>query len=461
MNTSLRGRLLLALGAGSVAVWLTLAAWQYRQIRHQVDLLFDAHIAEAAAALHGVIRSEALEHAGIRTASAELERFVLTELERHTQGPAYGRDHFYQVTFGRTAQYYQSPGAPAVRFAADGQHRFRTRHLAGTDWRIFTVETDGPEGPLTVTVGEPMAVRTPAIGALAMQLGAGLAGGALLLALLVLHAVHWALRPLRALAAAVQQRDPNHLDALAPDILPGEVAPLVAALNGLLLRLDEALAAERQFTADAAHELRSPLAALKVQAQVAARALQPAQRNQALAQLLVGVDRATRLVEQLLTLARVDPDIGSADFAIVAVHDVVTECLYEMANDAAQRGVTLINAVPPELTIRANAGALAIALHNLLDNALRYGPQGGRVEVSGQTTAGGGVELAVVDQGDGIPPERRSDVLRRFYRLPGTGANGSGLGLAIVQRIARLHGAELKLGDGPTGGLAVVLRFPP
>lgn len=461
MSGSLRARLLLALGAGSLMIWCGLAVWQYSQVRLQVDQLFDAHIAEAAGALHSLLRAEAQEHAVGGEMNRELERFIVAELERHAHGPVYGRDHFYQITFGRSAQYHQSAGAPALRLAADGKRGFRTREVEGTAWRVYTIATDGPEGPLGITVGEPLAIRTPTITRLAEQLGLALGVGLALLGMLVLQAIAWGLRPLGALTAELSRRDPHHLDPLMPNTVPREVVPLVVALNALLERLEVALASERQFTADAAHELRNPLAALKVQAQVAARTGETAQRDRALAQVLVGVDRATRLVEQLLTLARVDPDGANDAFTLVSLHELVAECIDAMAASAMPGVVLLHNEVPPELCMRGHASMLAIALHNLLDNAVRYAPQGGRVEISAATTAAGAIELCVVDQGPGIPAERRADVIRRFYRLPGAGGSGSGIGLAIVARIARLHRAELEFGDAPGTGLAVVLRFPP
>lgn len=460
MSGSLRTRLLLALGAGSLVIWCGLAVWQYWQVKLQVDRLFDAHIAEAAGALHGLLRAEAQEHAAGSEMNRELERFIVAELERHADGPVYGRDHFYQVTFGRSAQYQQSAGAPALRLAADGRHGFRTREVEGAAWRVFTIATDGPEGPLDITVGEPLGIRAPIIAGFAEQLGLALGIGLVLLGLLVLQAIAWALRPLDALTVALSLRDPNHLEPLMPTPVPREVMPLVAALNALLQRLEAALASERQFTADAAHELRNPLAALKVQAQVAARAGGTEQGDRAIAQVLVGVDRATRLVEQLLTLARVDPDMANGNFAAVSVHELVADCIAEVAACAAHDGVTLHNGVSRNLRVQGHADMLAIALHNLLDNAVRYGASGGRVEISAAATTAGAIEIRVIDQGPGIPAERRADVVRRFFRLPGASGSGSGIGLAIVARIARLHGAELELSDAPGSGLAVVLRFP-
>lgn len=461
MSGSLRTRLLLALGAASLVIWCGLAVWQYWQVRLQVDRLFDAHIAESAGALHGLLRAEAQEHTAGGAMNRELERFIVAELERHTDGPIYGRDHFYQVTFGRSAAYHQSAGAPALRLAADGRRGFRTREVEGAAWRVFTIATDGPEGPLDITVGEPLAIRTTTITRLAEQLGLALGAGLVLLGMLVLQAVAWGLRPLGALTAELSRRDPNHLQPLIRTTVPREVVPLVAALNALLGLLEAALESERQFTADAAHELRNPMAALKVQAQVAARTGATAQRDRAIAQVLVGVDRATRLVEQLLTLARVDPDMANGAFAAVSLHELAAGCLHEVESRAAHSGVTLHNGVPSDVWVQGDAGVLAIALHNLLDNALRYAAQGGRVEISAATTAAGAIELRVVDQGPGIAAKRRADVVRRFYRLPGASGSGSGIGLAIVARIARLHRAELEFRDAPGTGLAVILRFPP
>ena len=269
----------------------------------------------------------------------------------------------------------------------------------------------------------------------------------------------------RPLAARARLRPLNEAG------LPTEVAPLVHALNGLLDRLDRALDAQRAFIADAAHELRTPLTAVHLQAQLAERATTDAERSAALAELRAGLERATRLVEQLLTLAREEPGVSERPFAPVNVTEVAREVLAEYAPIAAARGVDLglaqgSAAAASDALVDGDANALRTLVSNLVDNAVRHTPAGGRVDVAAQRDGADGL-LTVRDSGPGIPASERERVFDRFYRVPGeaaAGVTGSGLGLAIVKRIADRHGATVSLGPGLTGpggeGLGVTVRLP-
>ncbi|MCC6656772.1 MAG: hypothetical protein IT512_01160, partial [Rhodocyclaceae bacterium] len=280
------------------------------------------------------------------------------------------------------------------------------------------------------------------------------------LALLVWLAVGAGLAPLAGVAREVARRDPDNLAPLDPGRSPREVLPLVAALNALFGRLKDSLEQERRFTADAAHELRTPLAAVKTQAQVALGATGEAERSRALANVVAGTDRASRLVEQLLVLARLDPQTALPTGQPVDLHELARQGVAELAPAAAAKGVEM-GLAPGEATpVAGDAVLLAVLLRNLLDNAVRYTPSGGEVEVSVGRTSGG-ASLAVVDSGPGIPEAERGKVCERFHRLLGSGEDGSGLGLSIVRRIADLHRATVVLGEGPGGrGLRVEVTFP-
>lgn len=253
-------------------------------------------------------------------------------------------------------------------------------------------------------------------------------------------------------------RDPTNLAALETSDVPVEILPLVGSLNTLLVRLEQALTNERRFTADAAHELRTPLAALKTQAQVARRADNAAQRDAALENLILGTDRATHLVEQLLTLARLDPEGESAvlketcDLAALA-----RRILADQTPTALSKHIELELTGLESVPITGNSAMLGILLRNLVDNAIRYTPSGGRVAVSVVAN-----RLEVTDSGPGIPEQEKQRVFDRFYRVLGTEASGSGLGLSIVQRIVDHHGAKLILETGEQGkGLSVTVVFHP
>jgi signal transduction histidine kinase len=262
------------------------------------------------------------------------------------------------------------------------------------------------------------------------------------------------LQPLAAVALEIASRDSDHLVELRPARAPEEVRPLVEAINSLFTRVEQTLESERRFTADAAHELRTPLAALTAQAQVAMQARSAAEREHAMAQLATSLRRATRLVDQILTLARLDPEdrppTGRVDLGGLAEEVCARHGALALEKDIALE----LNAEP--VTVPGDSDMLRILLRNLVDNAIRYTPVGGQVTVA--VTREG---LSVTDSGPGIPVEERARVFNRFHRLAGQDIEGSGLGLSIVARIAERHGAAISLDSGADGrGLKISVRFP-
>ena len=282
---------------------------------------------------------------------------------------------------------------------------------------------------------------------------------------LIWYAVGVGLRPLDAMSRAVAKRRPDAMAPLAETTLPRELRPLAGSLNALLARLDDALAAQRRFTADAAHELRTPLAAVRLQVELAERAPDATARAAALTELKSGVDRAARLVEQLLTMARFEPDAPEDAATRVDLTPIVHDALVTRAALAEDKHIDMGSARDAPVAVRGDAASLAMLLANLLDNALRYTPAGGRIDVAVDDDRGHAV-LSVTDTGPGIPPAERERVFERFHRgssaISAPDANGSGLGLSIVRRIADAHRATVTLGEGAGGrGLAVSVRFPP
>jgi signal transduction histidine kinase len=249
---------------------------------------------------------------------------------------------------------------------------------------------------------------------------------------------------------------------LAAGNVPEELVPLAESLNALLARLDEALSAQRRFTADAAHELRTPLAALKLQVGLAKRAQDESQRASALTELEAGVDRAAHLVEQLLTMARLEPESPDRRHERVDLAALARDAIVARASLAEDKRIDLGLTGAAGAPVRGDPAMLAMLIGNLLDNALRYTPAGGRIDVAIEASPDE-TRLSVIDNGPGIAPADRQRVFERFYRggAQGGEATGSGLGLSIVRRIANAHGATVTLGEGPDGrGLAVDVRFP-
>ena len=340
-------------------------------------------------------------------------------------------------------------GLTALAWLAAGIYAYvEVRHEARElfDEHLSRHEAREAREEIAETLGEalvwPLAAALPAL-ALAIWIGVG-AG----------------LRPLGELRRELGRRGPEDLAPLEPARAPAEIEPLVAELNRLFGRIGGALERERRLTADAAHELRTPLAVLSTQAQVARRASSDAARNEALDALVAGSERAARLIEQMLTLARLESaeDRGAAQ--PVALRALAREALAEAAPFAHGKNIDLELTEGPEVAVPGQPGLLGILLRNLLDNAVRYTPAGGavRVAVSGDR---GTARLEVADNGPGVPAPELGRLGERFHRLEDAGGTGSGLGLSIVLRIAELHRGRVRFAAAaPSGGLAVTVELP-
>lgn len=324
-----------------------------------------------------------------------------------------------------------------------------------TEWRVYALK----EGGLTIQVASNMANRVRKFANIVPWLFIPLGLLVVVLGLLIRAAVARALAPLERVRGEIVQRGAPRLQALDSAGLPSEVAPLVDALNGLLTRLNGAMAGQRRFIADAAHELRSPLTAIRLQSQLASRAPDAATREHALAQLAAGVDRAAHLVEQLLNMARLEPDARHVQFEPLALDALIKACVADFSALADARGIDLGVGECVPLTLMGESESLRMLLRNLIDNALRYCAPGARVDVELRADA----ELALLtvsDTGPGIPPEARERVFERFQRLAGAEVPGSGLGLAIARQVAVMHGGEIRLAEATGGGLRVEVRLP-
>ena len=337
------------------------------------------------------------------------------------------------------------------------QEGFATLHHAGREWRIYSTRSQRQ----TIQVAQPTALRAE----LAVRTAARLLLPVLLvlpfLALLGWWIVGRGLLPLTTVAHALGQRDPTSLKPVATDDLPNELLPLVQSLNELLQRLEASFDVQRRFAADAAHELRTPLTALTLQVQLAARAQNEEERAVALERMEQGVKRATRLVQQLLILARLDPEASRVPSESVDLAHLASATVDELQPLAAEKAIRLRVDAASEARVSGHEDALRIQLTSLIDNAIRYTASGGEVTVTAAITEDRPT-ISVLDTGPGIPPDERGRVFDRFYRGRNAPAGGSGLGLAIVRRIADLHGATVALEGGENAaGLRATVTFPP
>jgi signal transduction histidine kinase len=274
----------------------------------------------------------------------------------------------------------------------------------------------------------------------------------------------WATRrgvqPLQTLADSIARREAGDPTRITAPLIYSEAWPIVRELNALLDRESRRLDAERGFLADAAHELRTPLAAIATQAHLVLGATEPAERRRLAQGLQDGLERVSHLLAQLLTIARVDAPGTVLSPECIDVAAILRERLAELSAPARARSISLVLDCPDVLTARVNRSGFVSIVDNLVDNAIRYTPSGGHVAVSLAGTEGD-LELVVRDDGPGIAPDERERVFERFYRIPGSTAPGSGLGLAIVRRIAQAHDATVRFVDGLSGtGVGVVVRLP-
>ena len=334
---------------------------------------------------------------------------------------------------------------------------FSTVRVRDTTYRLFCLVA----GHQRIAVAQDLALRSDLAGELALRTVSPMLGMVPLLLLLVWWVVGASLAPVTRVRQQLAERQGDDLSQVSQTGLPDEVRPLVQELNLLLARVRRAFDAQKNFVADAAHELRSPLAALKLQVEVLRRAPTESVREVALQRLVAGIERATRLVEQLLLLARHQEGSAMRAPALrVDLGAVARLALADVATAARQRDITLHSEVLAMAPVLGHEEGLRILVRNLLDNAIKYTPAGGQVRIAVQPQ-GSRALLRVEDSGPGIAPEDRVRVFDRFHRLPAAQGSGSGLGLAIVKTVADLHGAALSLEVGAElGGLCVLIELP-
>ncbi|WP_456280732.1 ATP-binding protein [Cupriavidus sp. JZ107] len=460
---SIQRTLLWWLALGLLAGIAAATALIYGQARQEANALFDYQMRQVALALPSQFSGPALPSLSPPLPPGTDNLFRSDE------------DVVIHIWDGTGRSLYLSHSRPSLPPRAElGFSNVRTDD---GEFRIYSVQL----GPAVVQIAQPMSARREVAARMALRTVAPLLLLLPLLGWMVWLAVGRGLRPVREIARQVGKRDANALSPLAVAEMPAEIAPLTEALNLLLARLSDAIDTQRAFIADAAHALRTPLTALQLQAQLVERADSEPARREAVGNLRDGLERLTHLVTQLLTLARHEPGAAVAGQQPVALRELAAAVVGEMTQAALDRNIDLGLDASGDgdgddggnrrqagdagagdaagLTVQGDADALRILLTNLIDNALRYVPAGGKVDVRVQRGDAGRVALIVADNGPGIPPEQRARVLDRFYRLPDAPSGGSGLGLAIVDEIAQVHRATLSLEDNEPG-LRVRVVFP-
>lgn len=446
--SSIRTRLFVILLAATGVVWLSAVWWIQHSTRSEVEQVLDARLAEAAQMVSSLISDRRIDVAS--AGPMELD------LPVPAAGSDYSRQLSCQIWSLDGALLGASASAPSGRLAAE-QTGFSDSLVDGEAWRVYTMINE--DLGLRVMVGDRLTVRE--------RLVTDVVRGLLLPALAilpVLAALIWisvgrGLAPLDRMARALSARAADDLGPVAAGPLPREIRPMGAALDGLFARVAGAREREKSFTAFAAHELKTPLAGIKTQAQIAAMAPDEATRRQALARIETGVARTDRLVRQLLELAAVDgaPEGGGE---IVDMTRLATDLVQDMRRLAIERDVQLRLEMAPELFCRIPDPVLpAVALRNIVENAVLASPPGGEVMVEG-VARDARITLSVLDRGPGIPEAERARVTERFFRGAGAPAGGSGLGLAIAQVAVERLGGRLGFEARAGGGEAVQIVLP-
>jgi signal transduction histidine kinase len=429
---SIRARLLVALFILVALISMLAAGVTYRRVLNETSDLFDYQLRQMALSL--------------RTQISLAPRIEVPP----DQGDADFVVQIWDVFGART--YLSRPGLPLINQTVLG---YADLSLRGEAWRAYGLQTaDG-----VIQIAQPARVRQNLARAAAGRVIVPL----LLLLPIMIAAVAWivnrGLLPLRYVTAEVHRRDVRTLAPLGTEDLPSEIEPLVGELNRLLERLQRAFSTQRAFISDAAHELRSPLTALRLQLQLLDRAPDEAARAEARTRLGDAIERAIHLVEQLLALARSEPQEAALAVESVDLSAAAAEGIRDTHDLALSKHIDLGLEASRQLNISGDREALRTLVRNLVDNAVRYTPPGGSVQVRTRDASGQAV-LEVIDNGPGIPREDRDRVFDRFYRRAGAQESGTGLGLAIVKAIAERHGAQVALSEPEGGGLSVAVSFP-
>ncbi len=448
---SIRKRILVRV-LGLLVIGTLIMGWaSHHDSTHEVEELFDAQLGQSARVLIGLLGASQGQMSTEQLAQALLE----TTGEHPKLGHRYESKLAFQVRNANGTVIARSFNVPQLT-DADWQPGFADLQQDNRQWRGYVLDSD--ESGLAVWVGERSDVRGELVDKIVRGTLVPDLLGIPLMVLLVWFAIGSGLKPLDELARLIRLREPNSLQPIVLSDLPSELEPVQAALNRMLEQLHQLLAREQRFIADAAHELRTPLAVLKIHAENAMQATDPGEREQALQHLRQGVERATRLISQMLTLARLADDQQrqrSPVALLESCRDEVAELLPLALRRNQELELISDNGLPDKVDMEP--GSLSTLLQNLVGNAIQHAPDGGRVLVSLQRRADQ-LLLRVEDSGDGVPEGDRERLLERFHTQGNS--QGAGLGLSIVQRIVERHQGSLLLGDSPLGGLLVQASFP-
>ncbi|MFO1467559.1 MAG: ATP-binding protein [Steroidobacteraceae bacterium] len=442
---SLRRRLVLVVLGAVIGVWVVLGITLYGAVLRVSAVEFDEQLQQLGRILLAYADHEYAEtHA------------VVGSVDHPTSTGGHA-EVVYQIWSAEGELVYRSAGAPTEPIGPRFGRGFYDVRLASGDWRAYSIASQA--NTLVVQVAEPAAHRAQIASRVLAAVGLPVLLALPLLAFLVYLVTSFALGPLSRMAGELRERNPQDLRPLAARRLPGELQVLGDAINELLARQGAMLERESRFTGDAAHELRTPLAAVRAQAQLAKKLTRndgPPELNKALDRLIAGADRASRLVSQLLALARLERPEGSSEPAGMELTGIVQMVVHDLETVASKRDVRVLAGTLPAVGLPEEL--VYLILRNLVENAIQHSPPRAVVHIDASLDADL-VRLSVSDQGPGVPAELREQVVQRFHRAS-SAYDGSGLGLSIVARAAQILGGSLQLGNAPgAGGLSATVEM--
>ncbi len=435
-------------------VWLFSAYLSFHNTKEEVSDFFDAQLVQTGNVLLAMSMHELIEQQLLSEKDNPIAKTADKSLWQTTA--PYENQIAFQIWLHNKTLSLRSENAPKTKLSSITRG-FDTVILFGQEWRVYTAATD--DDIISVKVAMQITAQNKVAKTITERVIMPLFFLLPIIAFCLWYGVKKSLTPLQEISLDLSQRKTFDLSPIDEHIIPKEIRPVTAAVNQLFLQLKTSFDIEKRFTSDAAHELRTPLAALKTHAEIALKAKDNEEKRTALSHVVQGVNRATRLVEQLLTLARLDPDTGLSNVRrfdlFIAGEDVISN----EAHLAIDKNIEISLGGTRGKFVAANYDAICVLMRNLVDNAIRYTPKGGEIEIS-VDRKDDAIILSIADSGPGIPEEERDKIFNRFYRSLGTKESGSGLGLSIVTRIAELHRLEISLDTSRLGGLQINIAFP-
>ena len=451
---------LLIVGGGT---WLG-----YKDVQYEARELFDAQLARSARLILSMVQAgtgqinfssiqKYLVENQLQLAETEYSEEPEKNDEELESGHVYETKLGFQIWDDLGNLVLKSPNIPITPIS-QSDNGFSNNYFLGSDWRVFSMTS--LDGRYRCITAERIDVRNDLIGKISSDLLILLIILIPALSITMWYAINQGLSSLHNLASQIHRRGAEKLDSVSENNVPTEIQTIAGAINQLLARLEEALEREKRITSDAAHELRTPLAAVRLYAELAEKATNKEDRVDSIKHILLGIDRTTHLVDQLLALARLEPKTFGEKLKPCNLKQIVIEEAALLAPIAHRKNIEISVCESDDIFIPADEASLKLLIRNLLNNSISYTQEDGAVEISLSTDENNSC-LIISDNGPGIPPEERQRVFERFYRAQNHETPGCGIGLSIVMRVVELHGATIQVGDPDTGsGLKVTVCLP-